>query len=110
MGRLIALSIAALLVIIAFFNVKGLVKVFVSCLFLLIAMAHYAILVFTASYADILVLPLIVVESSRGHSVFYIDYGQLSALLLVLLWRSEVKSSLKTLLKRDVRGARVGSN
>lgn len=99
LGRLIAIGLMVLVVIIALFSLKGFIRTIISCILLIIAMAHYTVLALSTRYVNITILPLLIVERYREYSVFYVDYGQLSILLLLLLWRNKIKS-IKTLIRR----------
>lgn len=98
LGRLIALSLMTLVVVIALFSLRGFVRAIVSCILLIITITHYALLALNTRYVNITILPFLIVERYREYSVFYVDCGQVSILLLLLLWRDKVKF-IKTLIR-----------
>ena len=106
LGRLIAVLVLVLVFIYALFEPRKRLRLIISLLLAMIIIAHYFILLSISSYAVVSLYPLIVVESTTNGSVFYVDFGQLSIIILITLWRHEVKS----LITRLKGSRRVGES
>ncbi len=89
--------IISLILIIALFEVKGLVKIIVSIISLLILLLHYSIVINLTRYEEITLLPLFLIESTRNGSVVMIDYGQLVIIGLLYIWRKKLIMLIKRL-------------
>lgn len=93
--KTIALCLLMLLIIASFFNVRGIVKIVFSFITLFVAVAHYTVLLSLTRYVKVVVYPFIVTESTSNGSIFYVDLGQLLLVLLLVVWRSELRDVLK---------------
>lgn len=103
LSRLIAVLILILAFIYALFETTRTPRLIMSILLVLITLMHYIILLHVSSYVEIYFYPLVIVESTSNGSVFYIDFGQLSVILLIVLWRDKVK----LLINKFRRGCRI---
>lgn len=99
----VAASILIILIIViaSLFQIRDLLRIFVTFLIALLAILHYAILYHMSQYEEIRVLPLFVVEEFGGYSAISPDYGQIAALACIYLWRKEIAGSLKRSIKRS---------
>jgi len=85
-----------LLLILAIFELKFWIKFLTSLVSLVVLALHYWALMLLARYENVVLLPLLVLESSRsGFAAVSPDYGQLMILLLIVLWRRELYPRFK---------------
>ncbi|MEM0003780.1 MAG: hypothetical protein QXE10_00990 [Desulfurococcaceae archaeon] len=103
LSRLIAVLILILAFIYALFETRRTPRLIISILLVLITLMHYIILLHVSSYVEIYFYPLVIVESTSNGSVFYVDFGQLSVILLIALWRDKAK----LLINKFRRGCRI---
>lgn len=98
--------IVTIVILLAVLRMNRPVKTALSVLAMLLTTIHYLILLEISSYVVIHIYPLFIVEeayirsigSTRG--VFYPDVGQLSILLLILVWRRELARAVLRVLER----------
>ena len=80
-----------LLLILAIFELKFWLKLSASLISLAVITLHYWALTLLARYENVVLLPLLVLESGRtGFAAVSPDYGQFMILLLIVLWRREL--------------------
>lgn len=103
---LVAFTVLILLVILSFFELKGVIKFVVSFLLLMILVIHYLIVLYLLEYLDISIYPLLIVEHSKDGSAFYFDYGQLALIALMLTWREKTIIPIVNMLRCRIRGRR----
>ncbi len=86
-----------ILLIVASFLKGGLLKIVFTTLGSLTVLLHYTIvyLVETSSSLNLIILPLLLVESTSKGSTVYPDVGQLIILGEILLWRSEIAGLIR---------------
>lgn len=86
-----------ILLIVASFLKGGLLKIVFTTLGSLTVLLHYTIvyLVETSSSLSLIILPLLLVESTSKGSTIYPDVGQLIILGEILLWRSEIAGLIR---------------
>lgn len=88
--KLVALLMFILLVMISLLEVKGLAKLALSVVLASLIITNYLVLIYISRYVDLAIYPLFVVESTSKGSTLYIDLGQVSALLVALIWKSSI--------------------
>lgn len=98
----ISILIMAAAAIYALFELRRTIKTILSYILVFIAVFHYVYLylVYTSVYScrvpyQVSIYPLVIIESLGEYSVFYPDIGQLVVILLLLMWRSEIKSYIR---------------
>lgn len=94
LSRMIAVLLIAAAFIYALFDSKKM-RLITSIILVLTGGLHYVVLFSISRYVDIIIYPLVVIERSNSGSVFYLDLGQLSVVLLLMLWRDKIKSIIK---------------
>ncbi|MEM4490300.1 MAG: hypothetical protein QW816_01690 [Desulfurococcaceae archaeon] len=94
LSRLLAILLITVVFIHALFDSKK-IRLITSTILVLIGGLHYAVLFSISRYVVITIYPLIIVEHSDAGSAFYLDFGQLSIILLLILWRDRIKPAIK---------------
>jgi len=90
-SQVIAILILLVVIIAAFFEIKGIIRDVVTILLLLLAiMNYYVIYVVSTKGVLISIYPLLVVEKYGGYGSIYLDFGQISLLVTLVLWRKEI--------------------
>lgn len=86
-----------ILLIVASFLKGGLLKIVFTTLGSLTILLHYTIvyLVETSSSLNLIILPLLLVESTSKGSTIYPDVGQLILLGEIVLWRNEIAGLIR---------------
>jgi len=89
--EVLCVLLVLLLLILAIFELKFWVKLLTSLTSLAVLALHYWALTLLTRYENVVLLPLLVLESGRtGFAAVSPDYGQLMILLLIVLWRREL--------------------
>ena len=96
LSSIVGLLILILLIVASFLK-GGLLKIVFTTLGSLTIILHYTViyLVETSSSLNLIVLPLLLVESTRRGSTVYPDVGQLILLGEILLWRNEIAGLIR---------------
>lgn len=97
--QLAGLLLLIILIVVSFFEVKGLVKWIISILLVSFIIVHYMITLYISQYVELRVYPLFIVESTVKGSAFYLDYGQLSFISILIAWRKEIKLLIEKRLR-----------
>jgi hypothetical protein len=86
-----------ILLIVASFLKGGLLKIVFTTLGTLTILLHYTIiyLVETSRSLNLIILPLLLVESTSKGSTIYPDVGQLILLGEIILWRNEIAGLIR---------------
>ncbi|MEM4718328.1 MAG: hypothetical protein QXE81_06215 [Desulfurococcaceae archaeon] len=90
----VAIMIFIVLLIYAILGLRKYIKVVISILLIAISISHYNILIYLLRYLKISLYPFIIVESTEQGSVLYPDIGQISLLIVVIIWRDKVREYL----------------
>jgi len=97
LSRAISVLILLVVVITAFLENKGIVRYVLTLLLLIIATMNYLV-VYLISHehrVSVHVYPLFIVEQCGDYGSFYPDFGQISLLVVLILWRREVVEYLR---------------
>jgi len=100
-------SAVILLAILAFLllaGVRGWRRYVITWLSLVLIILHYSVVITISRYAKVTVLPLILVEHDSYGGSLYVDYGQLAALTILVVWRKEISRAIKKLVDRFSTG------
>jgi hypothetical protein len=88
----------------ALFELRRTSKIALSYILVFIAVFHYVYLYLVylsaincRAFYQVSIYPLIIIESLGEYSVFYPDIGQLAIILLVLMWRGEIRNYIRKL-------------
>ena len=86
----------------ALFELRRTSKIALSYILVFIAVFHYVYLYLVylsaincRAFYQVSIYPLIIIESLGEYSVFYPDIGQLAIILLVLMWRGEIRNYIR---------------
>ncbi|WP_448578250.1 hypothetical protein [Thermosphaera sp.] len=100
-------SAVILLAILAFLllaGVRGWRRYVITWLSLVLIILHYSVVITISRYVKVTVLPLILVEHDSYGGSLYVDYGQLAALTILVVWRKEISRAIKKLVDRFSTG------
>jgi len=104
LSQIIALIVLVVVIIAAFFEIKGIIRDLIAYMLLLIALINYYIIyAVTRSGVSVYIYPLFIVEHYGNYGAFYPDLGQISLLFVLLLWRREIVKYVRALLDRVKR-------
>lgn len=108
--EILCILILIILFILALFDLKLIVKTIVTVLSIVTLGLHYYVLILVSQHVEVILLPFILIESTRYGSVFSIDFGQLILILIIILWRREIWGLIKkNVLKRNKSVESTGS-
>lgn len=77
---------------------KKLVKYMFTVFAVLLVIVNYAIVSMLLVYEQVSIYPLFIVERYREVSSVWIDYGQLGAISILIVWRRELMTFLRSKL------------
>ncbi len=75
-------------------------KYIITTTLLLITGINYTIIAMLTKYETINILPLVIIETSHGYSTTSIDFGQISIIILAIIWRKQLYSKTRQLYKK----------
>lgn len=95
LSSLAGLLIILLIILASLFELKGAARIIVTAFSTTLIAVHYFVIYVMSRYEEILIYPFILLEiSGRGGSIS-VDLGQVLLLLLIVLWRRELKGLLR---------------
>ncbi len=98
----IAVIIIVSMIIYVLFNTRY-TKYLITILLLTLAVINYAVLAQLTSYETVKILPLTIIETKNNYSTLSIDFGQVSIIILALMWRRKIIEKLKTLKTKPIK-------
>ncbi len=91
-----ALIVLAIIIYVLFTN--RYVKYILTGLLLIITLLHYTLLAMAATLETLRILPLTIIETNKlGYSTATIDIGQITIIALLIMWRKNLVTWMKTL-------------
>jgi len=98
LSQIIAVLVLLVIVVVAIFEVRGVVRdVLTFMLFMLITINYGIVYAMSKSGVSITIYPLFLTEQYNAYGSLYPDLGQISLLLILIMWRRELIKYFKNL-------------
>jgi glucan phosphoethanolaminetransferase (alkaline phosphatase superfamily) len=101
LSQIIAILILLVIIIVALFEIQGIVRDVLTVMFLMLMIINYGVIYAVAeSGVSIAIYPLTIVEQYDPYGSIYPDLGQISLLFILIMWRRELLKYLKLLREK----------
>lgn len=101
LSQIIAILILLVIIIVALFEIQGIVRDVLTVMFLMLMIINYGVIYAVAeSGVSITIYPLTIVEQYDPYGSIYPDLGQISLLIILIMWRRELLKYLKLLREK----------
>ena len=101
LSQIIAILILLVIIIVALFEIQGIVRDVLTVMFLMLMIINYGVIYVVAeSGVSIAIYPLTIVEQYDPYGSIYPDLGQISLLFILIMWRREILKYLKLLREK----------